>query len=104
MLKIVNAKGKAFEFIGDALKDDKEIFMMASKTEPNLFRFAGNKIRNNKQIVLYLMKKDDYFMKDIGDELLNDKQLLLKLASSSYHFNFIGEHVREDKEFVIELI
>ena len=115
-------ENKNNEMINECMvSNDKEKLIEAVKNDVNNFAYINDDLKNNKQFVLDLIDKltidnkynyktifkYDYetIFKNISEEMRNDPDVVLKyIFESVYCFKYAGNEIKNNKQFVLDLI
>ncbi|EFS20893.1 hypothetical protein FSBG_00390 [Fusobacterium gonidiaformans 3-1-5R] len=98
----------SFQYVSEALKNDKEFCLEVLKIQPNSFRFMSENLRNDKDVVIASLDKkakfkhlDEEHLKYLGETLKNDKNFIKKLIEEKgSRLIYAKDTFRNNREFV----
>jgi hypothetical protein len=111
-LQNLHFNGNVLKHVSSELKGDKDVvFAAISKNHGGEeLEFASNLLRANKEIVLIALKDFGWALEFVNDDLKNDKEVVFTALSAEncsdidVIFPLIGNKLKSNKEFFIELI
>lgn len=120
------------EYIPEKYRDDEDIITIALQEDPNALKFASQRLKSSREFVVKAMNINSYHLVNASSELRNDKNLVRKIindggwflfayycedsksllcdrdftcfASGAEFFDYIGEDLKSDREFVLEMV
>lgn len=98
----VYRKGGNLKFSHEIFQDDEDIVSIAVNTNGYAIRYASPRLKDNKKIgMLAASRTHGSSIEDLSDRLRNDKELILQaLNFNDYAFVCASETLREDKDVV----
>ena len=90
-------------YIGNDLKDDEELFILAIKIEADNMQFASRNLKNDKDTCIATMKENYNMLTGFeGDEIRNDYDFMAKLVREYNWENvkYASEKLRNDEDFM----
>ena len=84
------SRGYVYRFIGDTLKNDKELLMLAINNGFHIFRIIAEKFKNDKEVILEFIKQEDFNFSWIGN---NAPEIWIM---SSFNISDLSGNLRDD--------
>jgi uncharacterized protein (TIGR02145 family) len=106
LLEAVKKDGRALQYAGEALKNDREIVLEAVKQNGEALRYAGEDLKNDREIVLEAVKQHRWALQYAGAELKNDRDIVLEAVKFTFGIAFqdAGAEFKNDREIVLEAV
>ena len=117
---ILNYNTTALQFASERLKNNFDIVKTAVQMNPEVLQFASKELRNNEDIVKEAVAYDTQYFKFAGDKikenfptvekftekiLYDNKEFALnKLQYTMSNFNSVSDRLKNDKEFIGEVV
>jgi len=117
---ILNYNTTALQFASERLKNNFDIVKTAVQMNPEVLQFASKELRNNEDIVKEAVVYDTQYFKFAGDKikenfptvekftekiLYDNKEFALnKLQYTMSNFNSVSDRLKNDKEFIGEVV
>ena len=101
---IKTSHGKALQYASPELKNDKEVVLAAIKQDAGSLQYASEELKNDKEIVLSTLKCDILRngARCIGEELRNNKEFMLEMINKyKLDAEYAGEDLKKDKEYMM---
>lgn len=108
--KAICKDGKNYEFLTDLLKNDKELLIIASKTNRESMKFAGENLKKDKQLALALFSDKIDCFEFLDDSLRSDFEILLKALDFvdygiySYASDKLKLQIESDKSLIMKVV
>lgn len=99
------SQDRPFSKFPKELRNNPEVAREAVKAKGKHFCYLGEELRKNKGLLLEAAKKDKRVLKWTSDEnLKKDKEFLRKYVEAGGSISSADEEVRDDGEFMLEMI
>jgi hypothetical protein len=124
----LSTHGSSYCYIGDDLRDNKELIMEALKTyKRNLeytalnddkevclsavsgagseLQFCSNALKSDKDLVLAAVKDDGFALAHANSEMTADRDVVMAaVETASGGFEFAADSLKEDRDFCLEVV
>jgi len=106
LILIASDSAWSFRSFPDSAKDDKEIALTAVKLDGGSFEHISDRLKSDRELVKLALTDSGYNLQYVtSKELLHDRELIkLALSTHDQAYMHIPEDLREDKEFIEQVM
>ena len=103
LLEAVKKDGRALEYAGEALKNDRDIVLEAVKNDGSALAYASEALKNDREFFLEVFNNNARALEYAGEELKNDREFFFKaVKEDASALEYASEALKNDREIVLE--
>jgi len=92
----------AIKYASDALKNDREVVLVAVKQNGTAIKYVPHAVRDDKELVMVAVKECGFVLQHVSPVLKNDKEVVLKRNGRA--LRYASPALKNDKEVVLAAV